>query len=205
MTSPEPYPNVDAADTAALYALDALEADERKQFEQVLSDSGELTQAVHEFEETAAVLAYSALSVPMAENLKERLFQRIAAEQVGPSSALIKLLDFSIAELKQQIAKLSWSLMPGNSGAEVATWQVDKGEREVAFFVRKASGGLFPNHAHASGETVLVLDGDFVVGSQTYGVGERVSSPGGTSHQPETQHGCLLFCVSSMDDEILDT
>lgn len=94
--------------------------------------------------------------------------------------------------------------MPKDIEAEFATWQVDEGEREVAFFVRKSSGGLFPNHAHASGETVLVLDGDFVVGSQVYGVGERVSSPGGTGHQPETQHGCLLFCVSSMDDNILD-
>ncbi|MEM8612650.1 MAG: cupin domain-containing protein [Cyanobacteria bacterium P01_H01_bin.105] len=200
MTSPDPYQN---ADTAALYALDALEADEREQFEQALLDSGELNQAVREFEETATTLAYGAPSMPMAADLKDRLFQRVATERVGPSSDLIQLLDLSLDELKQQATELDWVSMPGASGAELATWQVDEGEREIAFFVRKAEGGLFPNHAHASGETVLVLAGDFVVGAQVYGVGERISSPGNTSHQPETRNGCLLFCVSSMDDDML--
>ena len=198
MTSPEPNQTNDAA----LYALDALESDEHAAFEQALLDSIELGQAVCEFEETAATLAYGAPSVTMAADLKERLFQRITA--AGPSSALVKLLDLSIEELKQQAAELDWSPMPGNSGAEFATWQIEAGKREIAFFVRKADGGLFPNHAHASGETVLVLEGDFVVDKQVYYPGERVSSSGGTSHQPETLNGCLLFCVSSMDDDILD-
>ncbi|NEQ49011.1 MAG: anti-sigma factor [Leptolyngbya sp. SIO3F4] len=201
MTSSEHSPN---ADSAALYALDALEVHDCEQFEQVLLDNGELNQAVHELQETAASLAYGAPAVPIATDLKERLFQRITEETVGPRSDLVTLLDLSINKLKQQANELDWVLMPGNSGAEVATWQVDDCDREVAFFVRKTNGGLFPNHAHASGETVLVLAGDFVVNAQVYGVGERVSSPGGTSHQPETQNGCLLFCVSSMDDDILD-
>lgn len=202
MTSSEPYQKFDAA---ALYALNALEGDERVQFEQALLDNIELNQTVQEFEETATTLAYSAPSVPMAADLKGRLFQRIAAESVGPSSDLVKLLDLPISELRQRATILDWALIPGDSGAEVATWQVDDGKREIAFFVRKASGGIFPNHAHASGETVLVLDGDFVVKGQVYRQGERVSSPGGTSHQPETRTGCVLFCISSIDDDILDS
>ena len=200
MTSPEPYQNVDAA---ALYALNALETDECAQFEQALLDSGELAQSVREFEETTAMLAYGAPTEPMATDLKDRLFKQILVVNMGPSSDLVKLLDLSIDELKQQVPQLDWALMPGDSVAEIATWQVDEEDREVAFFVRKADGGKFPNHAHASGETVLVLDGDFIVEGQVYRAGEQVSSSGGTSHQPETQTGCLLFCVSSMDDEIL--
>lgn len=201
MTSPESCQNADAA---ALYALDALDADECEQFEHDLLDSVELDQAVCEFEEVAATLAYSAPLVPMAADLKDRLFQRIAADSMGPSSDLVRLLDWSTDRLKQRAAELDWLVMPGNSGAEVAVWQVNERAREVAFFVRKYDSGLFPNHKHASGETVLVLDGDFVVGNQVYGVGEWISSPGGTSHQPETRHGCLLFCVSSMDDDIVE-
>lgn len=200
-TSSEPYHNSDAA---ALYALHALEGDERVQFEQALLDSVELNQTVQEFEETATTLAYGAPPVTMAMDLKERLFQRIATESVGPSSDLVKLLEVPINELRQQATLLDWALIPGDSGAEIATWQMDDDKREVAFFVRKASGGFFPNHAHASGETVLVLDGDFVVADQVYRQGERVSSPGGTSHQPKTMTGCVLFCISSMDDDILD-
>ncbi|MEA5463834.1 cupin domain-containing protein [Leptothoe sp. PORK10 BA2] len=203
MTTPEPYPNSDAADTAALYALDALETDELGQFEQMLLDSRELNQIVREFEATAATLAYGAPPMSMAANLKERLFQRIAVDHIGPSSDLVRLLDLPMAELKQKAAELNWSLLPGNTGAEFATWQLDEPSREMAFFVRKTDGGLFPNHAHASGETVLVLAGDFVVDNQVYRTGERISSPGNTSHQPETMAGCLVFCVSSMDDDIL--
>ncbi|MFG6106797.1 cupin domain-containing protein [Leptothoe sp. EHU-05/26/07-4] len=202
MTSPERYQNADAA---ALYALDALEADERRQFEQALLDSVELEQEVRGCEEVVANLAYGASPVPMAADLKDRLFQRIAQQSIGPSSDLVELLDLPIAELKHQAAELDWALMPGNSGAEIAMWRVDDCDREVAFFVRKATGGLFPNHAHASGETVLVLDGDFVVDHQVYRSGECVSSPGNTSHQPKTLNGCLLFCVSSMDDDILES
>lgn len=201
MNPPESYSNADAA---ALYALDALEADERAQFEQNLLDSTELEQAVREFEETAATLAYVAQTFPMAADLKDRLWQRIAAQSVGASSELLQLLDVPINQLKQKAAKLSWSLLPGKSGVQVATWQTDEASREAAFFARKIGAGLFPNHYHASGETVLVLDGDFVVDGQIYHPGEQVSAPGKTSHQPKSLTGCLLLCVSSMDDDILD-
>ena len=204
MNTPEPYSNADAADLAALYALDALEADERAQFEQDLLDSPQLNQAVHEFQETATALTYMAEPMPVAANLKERLFRRIADKPIGASSDLLWLLEFPIAELQQKAAELSWSLLPGKSGVEVAPWQTDEASREAAFFARKIGSGLFPNHYHASGETVLVIEGDFVVDGQVYYVGEWVSAPGKTSHQPESRGGCLLLCVSSMDDHILD-
>lgn len=202
MKPSEPYSNSDAA--AALYALDGLDADERGQFEQALLDSAELGQTVREFEETAAALAYGVPSVPMAADLKDRLFQRIAEQSTGASSDLLKLLDLPIAELRQKATELDWSLMPGKSGVTVATWQTDEASREAAFFARKVGKGLFPNHYHASGETVLVLEGDFVVDARVYYSGERVTAPGKTSHQPESLTGCLLLCVSSMDDDVLD-
>jgi putative transcriptional regulator len=204
MKPSEPYSNFEAADLAALYALDVLEANERSQFEQALLDDADLEQTVCEFKETAATLAYGAAPVPMAADLKERLFQRIAAQPIGASSDLLRLLALPIAELKQKATELSWSLLPGKSGVEVATWQVDEDFREAAFFARKIGTGLFPNHYHASGETVLVLEGDFVVDGHVYYAGEQVSAPGKTSHQPESLTGCLLLCVSSMDDDILD-
>ena len=67
MTSSESYQNADAA---ALYALDALEADEHAQFEQALLDSVELNQSVREFEETAATLAYGAPSMPTFKKMQ---------------------------------------------------------------------------------------------------------------------------------------
>ena len=203
MQPSEPDSNF-VADMAAFYALDGLEADERARFEQALLDSVELGQAVREFEETAVILAYGAPPRPMATDLKDRLFQRIANQPIGASSDLLQLLGLPIADLRQKATELDWTLLPGKSGVEVATWQVDEDFREAAFFARKIGAGLFPNHYHASGETVLVLDGDFVVDGQVYYSGQQVSAPGKTSHQPESLTGCLLLCVSSMDDDILD-
>ncbi|MEM7793036.1 MAG: cupin domain-containing protein [Cyanobacteria bacterium P01_C01_bin.118] len=199
------YSNAEAMEMGALYVLNLLEVDERTQFEQALLESAELEQSVRELEETVATLAYGAVPVPMKETaLKERLFQQIAIQPSGASSDLLQLLKLPMAELRHKATELSWSLLPGQSGVKVATWQVDEDFREAAFFARKIGGGLFPNHYHASGETVLVLEGDFIVDEHTYQAGEQVSAPGKTSHQPASLTGCLLLCVSSMDDDILD-
>ncbi|MEM9905144.1 MAG: cupin domain-containing protein [Cyanobacteria bacterium P01_D01_bin.44] len=210
MTYPEQplTPDDTLADEQALAAIQALGAlNGNRDDHAEMPTSVTFAQQVSNYESTLAAIPYSIPSVPIAADLKSRLFQRIAGEsahlEVGPHSAkLIELLKYSVEELKRQAATLAWAPMAG-ANAELAIWQIDDLHREVAFFVRAAVGGTFPNHAHASGETVLVLDGDFVVEGNVYSVGDRISALGSTAHQPETQEGCLLFCISSIDDEIL--
>ena len=204
MTHPEqPVDPNSTDDLAALYALDLLNADDQALVDQAMAEDAGFVQQVVEFQAAATTLAYSVPAMPMAGNLKARLFQRIAQEPDVPDSPLLELLKRSINELKQQAAELNWEQMMGTDAAEMAIWQTDEDRREVAFFVRKSMGGLFPNHAHAGGETVLVLEGDFVANGQIYGVGELANSMANTAHQPSTQEGCLLLCISSMDDEVL--
>ena len=204
MTHPEqPVDPNSTDDLAALYALDLLNADDQALVDQAMAEDAGFVQQVVEFQAAATTLAYSVPAMPMAGNLKARLFQRIAQEPDVPDSPLLELLKRSINELKQQAAELNWEQMMGTDAAEMAIWQTDEDRREVAFFVRKSMGGLFPNHAHAGGETVLVLEGDFVANGQIYGVGELANSMANTAHQPSTQVGCLLLCISSMDDEVL--
>ncbi|MEO0455207.1 MAG: cupin domain-containing protein [Cyanobacteria bacterium P01_A01_bin.114] len=226
MTDPtRPQPSEDGQDDiealAALYALSALDDEGALDKAGAIKEEGSLEEAanitattagfaqqVSEYEATLASIPYSLPSIPMAADLKSRLFQRIADGSAVPtpdshSSELMELLERSIEALKQQSANLTWAAMPGGSNAEIAIWQTDLRRREAAFFVRSTVGGVFPNHAHASGETVLVLDGDFVVDGQVYSVGDRISSMASTAHQPETHQGCLLLCISSIDDEIL--
>ena len=85
----------------------------------------------------------------------------------------------------------------------MAILAVDETHQQLAFFVKAQHGGHFPLHAHESGETVLVLAGDFVVDGLKYTAGDRIDSGGNTAHKPETINGCLLFCISSINDEIL--
>ena len=138
-------------------------------------------------------------------NLKDRLFQRINEEEKKFESEIFQLINLPIKELQEQAENLSWQPLPTMANGMSAVWKIDEERREVAFFVRSESKGKFPLHSHAQGEEILVLAGDFLVDNKVYRQGERISSGGGTAHQPETLTGCLLFCVSSIDDEIIST
>ena len=194
--------NQDISELAALYALDILSSEDESEAETYLAKSPEFSQEVDEFTNAVTAFAYSASPQPMA-NLKDRLFQRINKEEKKFESEIFQLINISIKELQEQAEKLSWEPLPTMANAMSAIWKIDEERREVAFFVRSESKGKFPLHSHAQGEEILVLAGDFVVDNKVYRQGERISSDGGTAHQPATLSGCLLFCVSSMDDEIM--
>ncbi len=194
-------PTDDLAELAALYALDILDRPDRDRADAAILDRPEFARQVAEFEATMAAIPYSAPPVPLAANLKDRLFQRIDSET--PESELLQLLSSSIRELKQKAANLSWEPMASFPGAATATWKVDEPRRQVAFFVRSQTPGRFPKHWHAEGEEILVIEGDFIVDDRTYYCGDRLHADANTAHQPETATGCLLLCVSSLDDRIL--
>jgi anti-sigma factor RsiW len=61
----------------ALYALDILNESERRQVEEAISTSPALQAQLAEFQSAVDAIAYSASPVPMAANLKDRLFDRI--------------------------------------------------------------------------------------------------------------------------------
>jgi len=204
MTHPEEPLNPDTVDElAALCALDLLNAEAQTQATQAFVEVEGFAQQVREYEAAVAAIPYSVTPIPMSADLKDRLFQRLAQDASAPASQLIKLLEYSIEALKQQAAQLTWELMKGTNAIEIAMWQTDECRREAAFFVRTAANEIFPNHTHATGETLLVLEGDVITDGQIYRVGDRINSMANTKHQPTTQSGCLVFCISSIDDEIL--
>ncbi|MEM8675173.1 MAG: cupin domain-containing protein [Cyanobacteria bacterium P01_G01_bin.67] len=170
----------------------------------MISQSPDFAQTVDELSDAAAAMAYTLPPMPMATNLKERLFKRISQDIIEADSELYQLLQLSIDELTRKSQTLTWqALAGGTADAQMAILEVDRAHQKLAFYVKANHGGHFPLHAHDSGETVLVLAGDFVVDDLTHTVGDRIDSVGDTTHQPETINGCLLFCISSLNDEIL--
>lgn len=165
-----------------------------------------LAAEMAEFEAAVSAIAYAAPPMPMASDLKQRLMMRIAQDDspCQETSELLMLLQQSIDDLKQKASELHWRNMKQAVGFEMATWKIDKARRETAFFVRAETALKFPNHAHATGEVILVLDGDVVVGEQIYGPGDRITSAAGSIHGPATRTGCLLLCVSSLDDRMVE-
>lgn len=78
----------------------------------------------------------------------------------------------------------------------VARRMIERDGGEVAratSVVRYAAGARFPVHAHAGGEEILVLSGDFGDELGTYGPGTYLKNPPGSAHAPYSVHGCELF------------
>lgn len=59
--------------------------------------------------------------------------------------------------------------------------------------VRYAPGSTFPRHQHPGGEEILVLSGTFSEGGEDYPAGWYLRNPPGSSHQPASGGGAIIF------------
>ncbi|WP_116384260.1 cupin domain-containing protein [Cupriavidus taiwanensis] len=59
--------------------------------------------------------------------------------------------------------------------------------------VRYAPNSCFPRHPHPGGEEILVLSGTFSEGQAHYPAGWYLRSPPGSSHQPSSGEGAVIF------------
>ena len=59
--------------------------------------------------------------------------------------------------------------------------------------VRYAPDSRFPPHQHPGGEEILVLDGTFSDETGDFPAGWYLRNPDGTSHQPSSAEGALIF------------
>jgi anti-sigma factor ChrR (cupin superfamily) len=66
-------------------------------------------------------------------------------------------------------------------------------EARATSIVRYAPDSLFPPHAHPGGEEILVLSGTFSDETGDFPAGFYLRNPPGTSHQPSSAEGALIF------------
>ncbi len=154
-------------------------------------------------------LAYGVPLMPLPGSLKSRLMERLGlpVPSVGLTveTPLSELLDWSLENLIAAAANLkNWRPFPAPQDSTRAVWKTDEVNRQVAFFLRVPGSGTLPAHYHETGEAVLVLEGDFTTDGVRYQAGDRMVSAAGTTHQPTTT-GCLVLCVSSMDDRPVES
>ncbi len=189
-------------DRAAAYALDILE--EWEEFECELAASESLQADLAAFESAVGNIAYGVPLEPLPPNLKGKLFDRI--DRISPTpKQLSDLLEWQIADLQQVARDLNnWAPFPMPEGSQRAIWQIDETNAQIAFFLRVHIPGALPRHWHATGESILVLEGNFIDDDDTvYEVGDISVMAANTSHQPTTSLGCLILGISSMNDKIL--
>jgi hypothetical protein len=191
--------NLCFCELAPLYVLDLLNETEQRWVEQQVADCPELAEELEHYRQAIAPLPYAAPPIAPAAHLKDRLFQNLGLETPPPAipqPAPAPFLSIRAHELHWQphrVPKVS-----------VAILHRDPVKREVVGVLRAEPDMFFPTHIHAAIEELYMLEGDLVIGDQTYGAGDYIRSSPGSSHAPYSVHGCMFFFRTSMDDEYPD-
>jgi quercetin dioxygenase-like cupin family protein len=182
---------------APLYALDLLEEPERQWVEQQVLECPDLEVELQEYLQATAAIPYSLPLLPVAPDLKERLFDRLGLET--PEASPIEPDDLADRTIVRS-QELQWR--PHSvPGVKVAIVHRDEQKREVTGLLQAEPGVHYPFHHHATVEEIYMLEGDLIIGAQSYGAGDYIRSHTGSSHAPYTQGGCKFFFRTSMDDE----
>ncbi len=166
-----------------------------------------------------ALLSYAAPPQPLPTNLKQRLFAQLSQPEFGSIQAsldsgvspqdcaqeielspLFELLSQSIETLKQASKPLAWQPVQGADGFEAATWKIDRAYNYVALFLRAKTRAHFPLHRHNRAESLRVLGGDLSAAERAYGAGDRILSQPDTCHALDTEAGCLVLAIVSVED-----
>lgn len=91
-------------------------------------------------------------------------------------------------------AKEVWHKSPSDGVERLYLERDDGGESAVATsIVRFAPGSKFDEHVHDGGEEFIVLEGTFSDEFGLYPKGTYVRNPMGSSHNPYSDSGCILF------------
>jgi anti-sigma factor ChrR (cupin superfamily) len=202
---------------APLYALGLLNQGDRAWVEAQMVVEPDLATELAEIDAIVAAIPYGNLQVPMAANLKDRLFQRIGrvAPQPQPTQeptsafpALVaRLLERSATslinrgEVRHQAIKWERYKVPG---VTIARLHIDLVKREAVGLFRAEPGVRYPLHHHADVEEIFMLQGDLIMGNKVYGSGDYIRSVPSSTHAPETHGGCMFFFRTSLHDEILE-
>lgn len=86
-----------------------------------------------------------------------------------------------------------WVASPQAGVERVMLDRVGAEKARATSIVRYAPGSHFPPHQHPGGEEILVLSGVFSEDGMHYPAGWYLRNPPGSSHQPSSQEGALIF------------
>jgi ChrR Cupin-like domain len=182
---------------APLYALNVLSQEEKIWVEQELVESPELEEELTAYQSAITSIPYSAPALPMAVDLKARLFDRLGLDT--PVSEMVPAR-IPVPYLAIRSQDLDWQPY-ATPGVAIAIVHRDESTRELVGFLRAEAGVRYPFHSHAKSEELFMLEGDLVIGNEVYGAGDYIRSSPGSSHAPYTNGGCHFFFHTSMDDE----
>jgi anti-sigma-K factor RskA len=136
---------------SAAYALDALDADERREFEEHLTHCPECREAVASFQETASALAHQVDMPPPPPSLRERILEQVRRER----SNVVPLRPRWVFPATATVAAVAACAAIG-LGIWAATLNNRLGERPEAVQLTGAIGSLIVSRGNEG--TLVVKD-----------------------------------------------
>lgn len=100
--------------------------------------------------------------------------------------------DFSLPALVVAQAQ-QWVASPQAGVDRVMLDRIGVEKARATSLVRYAEKSYFPVHTHPAGEEILVLSGHFCADDVCYGPGTYLRNPPGSSHQPYSEDGTVIF------------
>lgn len=194
---------------AALYALDALDGEERQAFERHLEEGCPSCQAeLKGFESVAGQLVLSAKPATPPSNLESKLIARIRsnAESMveesqtpqartptdSPGSTLIRSSD----DLWNEVIPGLW----------VKILYFDQEQGRATALARMEPGCNYLPHRHTKPEEMYVLEGTCLVDGELLQPGDYHRAETGSIHyETSTENGCVMLVIASPENEILES
>ncbi|WP_019498925.1 cupin domain-containing protein [Pseudanabaena sp. PCC 6802] len=187
----------ESSELIALAAIEALDDRSMQLADDYAATSVELERELAEMREAVGCIPYGNPTLPISSNLKERLFQRIAAEEDRATPQPTQPASIAITA-----AERVWQPHPV-PGLTMSVLHMDRATRQITSLIRCEPGAYYPEHSHAGTEEIFMLEGDFVCEGKTYSSGDYIVSASGSKHPPiSTRDGCLFLVRASLDDRM---
>ncbi len=196
-----------ARDRAALHALGSLSREEASEYERHLAECEACRSEVRSLREVLDGLVHLAPAVAPPPELKARLMASVRAEGRGHAQTWKTWRPDAEGRGLTLIGAGEGGFEPaGVAGVEVRRLHLDVESDRVTMLIRMAPGTSYPAHRHSGAEECYVLEGDLLVGEYRMRAGDYQRVEAGSIHGIQsTERGCLLFIVSSLHDELLDS
>jgi ChrR Cupin-like domain len=187
------------AELAPLYALDLLDLDERLWVESQVLECPDLAEELAGYQAAVGVIPYSAPTMPMAADLKDRLFDRLGLEPVESVSEVPLDLPPDLKMFTIRAADLDWQ--PRRiEGVQAVVLFRDEVSRTQHLLVKAAAGVVYPLHQHAGIEEIYMLEGELIIDDQVYLAGDYIRSYPNSIHAPFTNTSCMFLIRACIDD-----
>jgi ChrR Cupin-like domain len=186
-------------DLAPLYALDLLDLEARLWVEAQILECPDLAEELASYQAAVGVIPYSVPMVPMAANLKDRLFDTLGLAPVETTIEPPMEPEPEPETIAIRSGNLDWQ--PHRiEGVHCALLFLDPVSRMRSMVVKAAAGVVYPLHQHRGIEEIYMLEGELVINGQIYLAGDYIRSYPNSLHAPSTSTGCMFLIRACIDD-----